>query len=715
MSRDPKHYKLPEQLILNIKISNKSLLFLSLLLILTSCSVWRNFNSYFNTYFNAQKFFGEVEEAIQEGTVDRFDFKADNGAKAQTQNIQKVIEKCSAILQDHRESAYFDNSLLMIGKAFYYQQEFIKARRKFNELSVILDSDLLLENKLWLGKTELHLRNFDEGMDILNEVRDSAKIDDNDEIIVDAAVTQIAFLIYRENYYRAIEYSESLLEETDDDELKAEIYFQMGKLYTLLEEPENASEAFAKVPQYEPTYEIEFNSKFENAKLLKQLDRLDESLAVLEELRDEDKNQDNFDVIDLEKGLIWYEQGKVDTAYNQFYDVDTTYKRGEAAGRAEYMLGVIWESDYRDFDSAKFFYGKSVRAAMAPEYKAQAGRKKNLFDKYSTLSGNIYRNSMQYLYATDSSAFIRDSLTYEAYLNRDTTEFDLTEDDPNAEPEVIPTKPSKPRLEADSLNNLLAKTKFELGNLFLTELNIPDSAMKYYNDIKEKHGAKYFEPRLVYSIGTYYLTVGDQEKADSIYNYVYENYYYDEVANEAAKKLGKELISKGKDKAEVKYMEAEDFFLDGEFTKALVNFDSVYTVYPESQYAPRALFTKGYILENKLDMPDSAFSVYDTLSNNYKNSVYTKSVKKKYDFYRAEQKRIADSIAAAQKHIADSLAAIVRQQEIADSLAALPQDSLAVDSVAVLKDSTLITPDSLDQQNNLNNNSVTDTTSSKQK
>ena len=54
----------------------------------------------------------------------------------------------------------------MTGKSFYLQQNYSRALRKFNELATVEESELLLENQMWIGKTKLKLREF-EDLDIL--------------------------------------------------------------------------------------------------------------------------------------------------------------------------------------------------------------------------------------------------------------------------------------------------------------------------------------------------------------------------------------------------------------------------------------------------------------------------------------------------------------------------------------------------------------------
>lgn len=689
----------------NIIKSGKTILSVFALLLLVSCGVWQDFTTYFNTYFNAKSIFDETEELIVEQRVNRFEFKRTKPAGGAEKNLTKVIEKCSKILQFDAESSYFDDALFIIGKSFYYQGDYSKAKRKFGELVLVEETDLTLDAKLWLGYSELQLRNFDEGLNLLRLVREEAIREEKQEIIEDSYIEEIAFLIYRENYILAVEECKLLLKATPKEELKAEVYYEMGVLYSLLKDDKNAAESFAKVSEFSPEYEIEFNSRFENARLLRNLKRDDEALALLEELREEDKNSDNFDKIDYEIGMIYYDQDKIEDALDKFRDVDTTYKNTAAAGKSSYTMGEIWEIYYHNYDSAKFFYEKSISSQMEPELKESAKKKKELFNKYETFNKDILRYSQQLTYAENPEIYQEDSLAYEAYLNRDTTEFQIEQYDDEGKliVEAVPEKPFKPTLEADSLHSIVAKNKFDLGNLFLTELNNPDSAYIQYKEIEEDHNSGNFPAKLKFAMGTYFSTIGDSLTADSLYNEVYTNYRFDEVANEAAKKLGRELIAKEKDPSEILYSKAENLITEESYNPAIDTLYKIYHNYPSSYLAPRSLYTIGYLLENNLGKKDSAASVYDTLYSKFRSTDYGRAINSKLSFYKQERKRVADSIRAAEKKIADSLAAIQAEQlRVADSIAAANQplpDSLSGETSL---------PDSL-----LNNSSGADSTAIK--
>jgi tetratricopeptide (TPR) repeat protein len=689
--------------------------------------VWQNFTAYFNTYYNAKTLFEQVEEEREKLNHPLFEFKEPKLPGSAQTPVVKVIEKCSKILQFDQESSYVDDALLMIGKSFYFQSEFAKALRKFNELAAVEDTDLLLINQYWIGITELHLRNFDEGYNKLEEVKKMALEEGEDELVDRVYIKQIAFLNFRENYADAVDLSKELLEVTGDEELQAETYFQLGKFYVELDQVENAAEAFAAVDSYSPSFEIEFLSKFEAAKLQKQLGNVDESLQLLQDMREEGKFNQHFDKLDLEIAQIYLDKEELDAALELYTIIDTTYKNEPSSGEAKFKRAEIWEKYFRDYDSANFYYEKAISSTASTERKNEARAKSSTFNNYFKLKQEQDKLYKQIIYRTDPESFYRDSLAYADYISRDTStaisdsllfdrdnlpegedgeekdNFAAIQDTAKIEDKLV--KPVKMDITADSLNTLIAKNLFNLGNVFFGELQVVDSAYHYYNLIDSQYPNISFKPKFLFTYANYYSSIGEEEKADSLFNYVYVNFSADAVAAEAAKRLGKTEITETTNPLELSYLEAEKIYFASNFDTAIDSFYNIYSEHPDSYLAPKALYTVGYILENDLQLLDSAVAVYDSLAQKYSNTDYARASSKKLNFYRSYHRNIQDSLDLIQKQIADSIKAdslanvipeIIESDSLENQNGNLPDSLinslLPGDSSAVIEENDLKTP-----------------------
>ncbi|NOX19061.1 MAG: tetratricopeptide repeat protein, partial [Chlorobi bacterium] len=694
------------------------------LLLLSSCSMWQNFTVYFNRYYNAELAFEEAQEMMAKEKEGLFSFKEKKLSNNISQKLEAVIEKCSKIIQFDSESSFLPGALYLIGRSFYYQQHYPKALRKFQELYTQNDEEYELASMLWIGKTQLQLRSFDDGMSMLDTVKAKALEADDTDILTEAYRVQIAYMLYKEDFNSAENYINEMLTIVDDDELRAEVAYSLGKIYLELEKLDKAAEAFLSVENYSPSFETDFESRLEYARVKRMLGETDASLEILENMSAENKYEKYKDKIELEIANIYRDRGDIELAFNRYMDIDTTFTRTESSGLASYNLGLLLQEKYALYDSAMVFYNKALSAPIPVDIKKIARTRSNLIGKYIDITEQQYKEEKELTYILDPDLYVQDSLDYEfAMGNIDTTTVDSTmladslradsvrtaamiasgaldtttvaarnrnrnnNSNNNPQNNLRIKKPIRPKIEADSAKTLLAKTYYELGNLFFGDLNVKDSSFYYYTKSLEIAPNSPTKPRVLFALGSYYFSINDSLKADSLFQLVYDDYPEDEIAIAAAKKLGRVAYQTAADPAEDIYLKAENYMDSQEYEKAISVLREIYSDYPKSPFAPKALFATGYIYENYLEIPDSAAAVYDSLSAKFKRSEYTLAISAKLLNYKQKQKAIQDSIAKAQaeadsllaqKELPDSLKAKTGAQAIGDSsaISAPPADSL---------------------------------------
>lgn len=688
----------------------KKLPYILIFLSFTGCGIWENFTTYFNLYYNTKDIFERAESTIYQEKKPLFSTNELIIPGSVNQDLTKVIEKCSALLQFHSESSYVDNALLMLGKCFYYQKNYQKALRKFQELLATQpESDLVIDTRLWIGKTQMKLRDYENALSTLQALR-TPEIDADDYIIRDSYAEEIKFRIAREEYTQAVEALKEFLNSSANDEDMADIYFELGNLYVLLNQMDDAISAYEEVSDYSPSYEVEFQTKIELGKALRETERHEEAFEIFEVMGYENKYSESFDVIELEKGITLKELNDYEEAVNSLKMVDTSYSAKPSAAAARYHLGEIYETYYKNFDSASAYYQKVVSSAAPQEYVTKANDKSQLFKKYNQLNNTIKENRKKLLYIENPEEFVKDSIAFFSALS-DSAEADQENRDLGADQnergnlrregsrnvrgtettiqQVQKEKnipPQRPNISADSVKSILIKNKYELGNLFFTEFNLLDSASVYYEGILTEYPNSPYEARILYALGSYYEVKNEPRKADSLYNFIYDNYKNESIVNAAAVKLKKPLIDLEFDPAKDLYTEAEEYLINEDYKTSLDKFLDISSKFPKSSFAAKAMYTGGWIMENKLNMYDSAAAVYDSLIFKYPQTVYASDVKPKLNYYRQEQIRI-------KKAMEDSLKNVhINSDSSANS-----------DSLKLIKD---LPADSLSRNNGINNSSA---------
>ncbi|MGE5683131.1 MAG: tetratricopeptide repeat protein, partial [Bacillota bacterium] len=575
--------------------------------ILTGCGLWGNFTTYFNLYYNASRLFNETEQEILLQRKVLFTVQDPRPGGNVSQNLTKVIEKLSKLLQFDAQSAYVDDALLMAGKCFYYQQDYQKALRKFTELiSTFPNSDLTLEDQLWIGKTQLRLKNHTQANSVLDQVKAKAREENDKRILTQANIEQVSYLISVEKYEEAIATAQSLVNDSDDDQINAVAMYEIGKMYLKIDQPEKAAKAFAEVQNYSPTYETEYMAKVQYGKVQRKLGETGAALDIFTDIESEAKYNQFLDSTKLQIGLTYMELKRYDDAVKQFVFIDTTFRQSPNAGLSEFYLGDIMEHQFGNYDSAGYYYKKASSSTAPAEFVQKANRKVQMHTKYDNLHSAISQLSRQLVYLEKPEEYVKDSTEYAKEsairdsLNKELEKQRMEEANNSSSDDYQNSRnsktgrqdqnslaggiqkeqknlvaPVKPVITADSLKIVLAKNEYELGSLFFTELNVLDSAYYYYSHILEAYPNTMYTPRALFALGTYYQTVKDTVKADSLFNVIYNKYPNESVVNAAADKLGKPLINLNFDAAEELFVEAEKKVKEKNFEEAVTGFQEV--------------------------------------------------------------------------------------------------------------------------------------------
>jgi len=689
---------------------------------------------------------------------------------------------------------------MMLGKCFYYQKNYLKAQRKFEELiSTQPNSDYVLEASLWTGKCEMRLRNYSDGLAILEDVKNKAIEEGEDKIMQESFIEEIVYYKSVEDFAQAIKIANEFLAVSDDDKINAIVWNEVGNLNVTIQDYQAAVKAYKNVFEYSPDYQLEVTAKISLGKALREIGENEEALTLFEDMRSEDKYSDRYSDIDLQIGITEVTLEKYDEGINQLTMVDTTYKNTPNAAVAKYEIASVYEYGLIQFDSAAVYYKKAATSQLPKEYIMLAKDKDGLFTRYVTLKKvvNKYDKELFYLenpeefkkdsvlYVQDSLAiaeeiknakelqeiwsglgdllttpkdttgyfqdsvkvadtllvFLRDSLKYET-VNRDSilswvrkpdpqnslvvakfdSMFTNKTFDPNAQqkldqekrekenlanqltaslPDTLKFKnnpPKRPKISEDSLKTLIAKNQLDLGNLFLSEFNMPDSAYKYYNSNLEEYPNTIYYPTSLFAMGSYYLTINDKQTADSLFTIIYDNYKNESIVNAAAAKLDKPFVDLNYDPALEQYTKAENLIFEGDYSSALYELKKIPKEFPQSNMAPKAIFASGWIEENELKNPQGAVVYYDTLIARYPASEYVRVIAPKISLYKQEQRK-------HELALQDSLNALAQNDSLkSDTSFVIEKTPVSTDSVQVAANDEEQTPAQPDSTSSNGNN-----------
>ena len=727
-------------------------------LCLTDCA-------YFNTFYNAKQYYRKALHATRKNRTGKV-------VGPEKTNYQKAIEKSSKLIEMYPNSKYVDDALLMMGKCYYYIEEYLNARRRLEELRTDYpDSELILEANLWLAKTDLALEQYDEARVGLEAFFSSE---------VPKKLRGEAYFYYgrlhqeQKFFETAVDaYQKSI--EADVGDLKAEALYVIGVNYDSLGMYDKASEFYHEVVKADPVLELHFEAEFKYAQMIKKLGRYDESISLYERLLGEERYKTWFPELQLEVAACLALKGDIDGAMIAYQDIILEYKKTIHSARAYYMLGQLYEEQQYDYDRAQDAYAQVQREFRQSSVGDSAETRRRDIQRFQALkrviqmvqrgeegelvvvkeetqedtlandaiyamidSASVDSLRQQLLIKMAGQAFVDSIMSDYAYqqygrtgsANQDVGSRDAYRDRRSRE---IPGRQDEdtPRMdwiewiedgdypgEVDLVVELrklydrrrelekrriaenpdlksfrpeeLDKNLLLLAELYLFRFNQPDSAFDQYQRLLSQFPDSPYAPQAVYNLSHVACEItGNTEEQARYLRMLIQNYPQSEFSNIAREHLGLTPVLAGEDSIQTLFREAETWLLERDNpTAAFKKYSQIWESFPETDMAPKAMYSMAWVGETYLDSLSLAFVLYDSLVKLYPETVYAKKVKKKVDAYVAEQKKRAEAASrteSADSTVVDTLSTMGRTPEEigTEILDTLPTDSSTVELSAV--------------------------------
>ncbi len=718
-----------------------------ILVIISGCSTYKNVTAYFNTYYNASKLFSDAERDIDQTPQKDRDtnyFAAYNVSKTTEDNLDKVIEKCSKILQNYPQSSWTENAIMMIGKSYFYKGKNQSAVREFTEL---LDnfpaSGSRFEAKLWSAKALYLMKKEDKVLPLIKDLLDEARQEGKNDILLEDLLLQGQIYFEHDEYDQASATYVLAVAVSGDDNLRAIAQSRLATCYELLGDNKQAAMAYGKVAHFHPNFSLEFQARLKEGMMYSMSGDHQHALDLFDDLRHEPLKTDQHSLVDLETANAYRRLGDTARAFGWYRYIDTTYVHSDAAAKSYYECGKLYEKGMRDYKSALKYYDKARSENTTSDIIPIALQKYTVFSNYFVCYKNyIYYDSLfvKALHQDSIAQAKKDSLALYGSLLTQDIHSDTTTDknrfisglndslktiqnlavakigsdsslrkidssklrpsqalsdstrsalkppdvsigqrQPPADDEDDrehleshhgrngkgANDPRLARAEAgamnlknlhdvplgkkdsvgnqqklagaippsalskDTLRFLTAQSQFELAGLFFLQLNIPDSALFWYQHVVDEFPNSPFVVKSLYVMSQIYLTLPDSAKTDSMYAIILNRFGKSAYAREVKKLQGIDVSITEQDSLEQKYQNAEKNLQDGKVRDALANYREIADGDSTSPFTPKAMYTVGWIYESLLFKNDSATSWYKRLMKKFPNSLYASAVQPK--------------------------------------------------------------------------------------
>lgn len=239
---------------------------------------YHNLTSRFNVNFNGK-------EALKAGEIEHEKLCKDNyinilpiycyPEKTELSSIypsmDRVIEKASKSIYKH--SMFFkgkeyvkpiDDAYLMMGKAYFYKQDYVQAQRIFSYIiSTHKNGNCIEEAMIWNARCAVRQSYFTRAEEQINETKyyvqpkKSKKLN----LLYAAAGAEYELTAPDGDYETATNYIDDILKNKPKKDFRIRMYYILGQLYEKLEQPASAHDYFMLVAKKSNSYEMEFNAR----------------------------------------------------------------------------------------------------------------------------------------------------------------------------------------------------------------------------------------------------------------------------------------------------------------------------------------------------------------------------------------------------------------------------------------------------------------------
>lgn len=519
------------------------------LLPLTACK-----SVYYNTFYNAKQNYQLAEQRRKE-----MEIPGNRLTPVIYQDLYKrAIAKASAVLDLYPNSKWVDDALLMIGKAFYWREEYADALTKFQELQQNFpNSDHVPEAMYWQGMTLW-------AMGRVNDARMSLRLitEQIDADLFGLARLSLAKMEASEGHREsALEAYQSLLDEPGTQRaLRIQAWRGMGDNLLELGRYELALEAYQQVLNAKPDTRLNFETRSQIGTVFERQGHLDEALMAYDHMLQIKRLRIYEAEIRLMQARVHRMKNNIAVAEDIYEAVIEKYPRSKYSAEAYYRQGLIAQHTHKDIEKAK-----------------------TLFDQ----AGREDRNSEAGLAASQRQSDLVSMARYQQQAEN--------AKDPQA---------ALPFL-------------FNLAELYLFNLGETDSALATYQRALALSDTTEFAPKALYAIGLIYAdSLKNETGAKDAFQTLLDAHPNTPYAAQARSRLA--IVRADDAPAEVRFLQAEKVKESGAPLEDYLSLlrDLVET-YPHSTFAPQALFALAWTYENDLEYLDEARMHYEQVRDRY--------------------------------------------------------------------------------------------------
>ncbi len=266
-----------------------------------------------------------------------FEYSVAGSARAASSDMERAAQKASKVIslysitakpeeKDRRRTAsrddrfynrreyneWVDDSWLLLGKAQFYQKNFMAARSSLSfAISITTESGLATEAAIWLARIQTEEGNYSEALRQLNEI----SLPGSSSLAAMYHSTRADVLLRQKRYGEAVEPLIEAIGNSSGNKVKVRLTYLLAQTCRAAGDNELSTRYFRQVRRMNPPYDLEFNASINLAGVadLSHGDVGELTRALNKMLRDP-RNKDYLDQIYYALGELAHRTGNIDEA-----------------------------------------------------------------------------------------------------------------------------------------------------------------------------------------------------------------------------------------------------------------------------------------------------------------------------------------------------------------------------------------------------------------
>ncbi len=372
---------------------------------------YHNLTSHYNVYWNGNESIKNALRYVKQNSADNyneilpiFQYGTSQQIASINADLDRAQEKASKAIQKHsmrfkgKENVkWIDDSYLLIGKAYFYKQEYVSARRTFNFIiEEYPENDLRFDAIIWLVKTYNRKGEYEKSENQLLELQSIM-----DSEIVPYHIKQDVPLMFAElyllqkKYEVGADYILQALELSTQKQLITRLKFILAQIYQQENRYSETSELLKEVIRRNPDNQMIFQAKLNLALSSESGGDLSKIEQSLNKLLAEAENEDFRDQIYFALAELAIRDKNYSKAINHFRtSVAISKKNNYQKARSSLQLADLY-FEKNNFHEAGLYYD-SCRQFIPPIFPDI----ENIKPKLSVMISLV--DNLQVVYEQDS-------------------------------------------------------------------------------------------------------------------------------------------------------------------------------------------------------------------------------------------------------------------------------------------------------------------------